>query len=172
MYRKKNTVMRKILIPTDFTVWSLNILKEALAAQKEERIDILLVHGAYLSTSITDLLFFNKHKFLDSLQSNDFRDALKVLENKFDSNINSLEIDLFSGYNNSAFKDFFESRGVTEAFVPSNYVLVKAHKKSFDLLPCITKMIPTVKKISMDDYHLAKERHDFSEANFLNILTS
>ena len=47
-----------ILIPTDFTLQSLNIIKNAAARFAEERLKIVLFHALHTPGDIQDLLFF------------------------------------------------------------------------------------------------------------------
>lgn len=132
--------MRKtILIPTDFTVNSLNTLKTVLTNNSSDTsLDIILLHGLTLSDSIRELLFFSKMKQIDSLTNNEFEEAYEVLCNKFDSQINSFKIDLFTGYNQTAFNSYLKANKVETIFI-SNGKQKLSHRKSFDLSPFIRK---------------------------------
>lgn len=132
--------MRKtILIPTDFTVNSLNTLKTVLANNSSDTsLDIILLHGLTLSDSIRELLFFSKMKQIDSLTNNEFEEAYEVLCNKFDSQINSFKIDLFTGYNQTAFNSYLKANKVEKIFI-ANRKQKLSHRKSFDLSPFIRK---------------------------------
>jgi hypothetical protein len=131
---------KTILIPTDFTVESLQLVKSFLSrSNSNESYDILLVHGVDLGDSITDLLFFSKNKHIELLSNKAFEDACDIIINKYDSQINSLRKDIFTGYTQSAFNNYVEANNVGEAFVPGNYKLNLRHKKSFDILPYIRK---------------------------------
>lgn len=143
--------MKKILVPTDFTVDSLIVLKQALADNQNEKLDIILVHGYELSNSISDLLFFNKHAVISSLENKAFREAKDIIRNKFESQINSIQSDIFSGYNNKAFKNYLESHNIEEAFVPVNYKLKKVHKRSFDIVPFVKNSTPKVVQVETQD---------------------
>lgn len=132
--------MRKtILIPTDFTVQSLNILKSVLSNNEAENtFDVILLHGLTLSDSIRDLLFFSKYKQIESLTTPEFEEAYEVIKNKYDSQISSLRIDLFTGYNVSAFNNYLEGNRVSEIFV-SGKEPVFINKNSFNLNRFIEK---------------------------------
>ncbi|MEA1785685.1 hypothetical protein U1E44_06260 [Arenibacter sp. GZD96] len=143
--------MKKILVPTDFTVESLSILKKALENNPNEKLDILLVHGVSFSNAITDLLFFRRHQYIASLENNEFCEANDILKNKFASNINSLVSDVFIGYNLNAFKNYVEGNKIEEAYIPANYNLKKANKDSQDILPYIKKAIPLVHEVNLEE---------------------
>lgn len=137
--------MRKtILIPTDFTVQSLNTLKSILnVTSSDTSLDIILLHGLNLSDSIRDLLFYSKNQQIESLTNPEFEEACEVIKNKFDSKISSLRVDLFSGYNVAAFNNYLEGNRVSEIFI-SDKKLQLANKKSFDLSKFIQKSMVTV----------------------------
>jgi len=68
--------------------------------------------------------------------SNEFEEALEVISNKFDSKINTITIDLFTGYTLSAFNNYLESKNVEQIYI-SEYAFQKTNAKSFDLMPFI-----------------------------------
>lgn len=148
---------KTIVIPTDFTVQSLNVLKAVLTKnQAKEQYDVILLHGFSLNDSIRDLLFFSKPQQIAALMSTEFEEAYEVIRNKFDSQINSLKIDLFTGYNSSAFNIYMSANEVDEIFT-SERKQKPAHKNSFDLSRFIAKchvnktIIETVSKNSIPE---------------------
>lgn len=145
--------MKKILVPTDFTVDSLTILKSTLENHPNEKLDIVLVHGVSLSNSISDLIFFNKHHFISSLENKEFCEARDIIKNKFESNINSLVSDVFIGFTKNAFQNYVEANNITEAYIPVNYKLKKTNARSLDILSYIKKTIPTVYEVQLEETH-------------------
>lgn len=160
--------MRKtILIPTDFTVTSLNTLKAVLNNNPSDTsLDIILLHGITSSDSIRDLLFFSKMKQIDSLSSDEFEEAYEVLCNKFDSQINSFKIDLFSGYNQAAFNSYIKTNKVEKIFI-SNGKQKLSNRKSFDLGRFIRKSPVEVITINTDKTSTITEKGEITEV-FLN----
>lgn len=141
--------MRKtILIPTDFTVQSLNILKSVLSTNSSQTtFDVILLHGLSLSDSIRDLLFFSKHEQIGTLTTPEFEEAYEVIKNKYYSQISSLRIDLFTGYNVSAFNNYLEGNKVDEIFVSAKQQFF-SNKNSFSLSRFIEKC--TIKATTID----------------------
>lgn len=130
---------KTILIPTDFTVQSLNILKSILSANTSNNTyDIILLHGFNLSDSIMDLLFFSKFQQINSLSSTEFKEACEVIKNKFASQINSITTDLFTGYTVSSFNSYIEINKVDE-IIMSDLEPTFSHKNSFNLSRFIKK---------------------------------
>tara|TARA_R110002051_G_scaffold1700_3_gene9622 strand:+ start:12009 stop:12488 length:480 start_codon:yes stop_codon:yes gene_type:complete len=142
--------MKKILIPTDFTVESLNVLKYVLEHHSEKKIHIVLVHGTMLPDSISELLFFRKNVFMESLMSDAFCEAKDIIANKFFSKIHRIETELYFGFNRSALQKFIEAHHITEAYIPTNYTFKKVNKKSFDFIPQIKKVLPKVTAVAME----------------------
>jgi len=155
---------RTILIPTDYTVESLNLVKAALSKRSNgKKYDIILIHGIFLSSSITELLFLSKDKIIESLSNPEFDEACEVLRNKFDSQINSLRKDFFSGSWQSAFNNYVEGNRIDEAFIPSNHSLKRTSKKSFDIIPYIKKSDIPVNEVDWNSSHAIPEKGRLAE---------
>lgn len=130
---------KTILIPTDFTVQSLNILKSILSSNPSNNTyNIILLHGFNLSDSITDLLFFSKFQQINSLSSPEFKEACEVIKNKFASQINSMTMDLFTGYTISSFNNYIEINKIDE-IIMSDIEPSFSHKSSFNLSRFVKK---------------------------------
>ena len=129
---------KTILIPTDFSVKSLNLAKTALQKDKG-KLDIILIHGLLLSDSITELLFYSKKKLLAKLETPEFQDSCQLLLSKYEEKINSLTIDVFSWKSQSAFDNYLDANEVKDAYIPVNYEFEFKNPSSFDLIPFFRK---------------------------------
>ncbi|MDP2160742.1 MAG: hypothetical protein Q8K02_09685 [Flavobacterium sp.] len=131
---------KTILLQTDFTIESLNVLKTALAqSNPDDNFDIILLHGVHLSDSIRDLLFFSKQKILNQLVSEEFEQACFVIRNKYASKINAIRKDIFTGFTQSAFNSYTEANQIDAIYLPANFQWNFNKQKSFDLIPFINK---------------------------------
>jgi len=127
--------MRKILIPTDLSVNSLTLLKRALD-DCEQKTNIVLVYGASLSSSITELLFYSKEDYLEELKTEAFNKVMAVIESKYEDIINSLTIDIFFGGTKNAFNNFIEGQKITHAYLPSDGRTMRCNRKNvFNIIP-------------------------------------
>ena len=131
-------MVKKILIPTDFKIESLNTLKYSLEERKQEKSSVILMYSAYNSDSITDLLFYNPTKVVEALVSSNFNDAINIIKNTYETSIHSFKIELFHGLNLNAFLNFYESHGIDLVYLPKDYCL-KPYKNGFDPIPLIKK---------------------------------
>jgi hypothetical protein len=152
-----------ILIPTDFTIESLNLFKKAAQLVESESVNIVFLHCIYLSDSITELLFFSKKELIKSLVNPDFQDGCKIICNKYASRINSTRIEIFCGASQNAFNHFLEGNLIDEIIVPENYSLRLVHKRSFDPMPFIQHASVPVKTVTWPNTAGAPEKNHLAE---------
>ncbi|WP_192085775.1 hypothetical protein [Algoriphagus sp. Y33] len=143
---------KTILIPTDFTVKSLNLAKIALqkALDNNERITLILVHGYWMSSSISDLLFYSKSKLLDKLETPDFKASCKLLLGRYEGIIEKMSIDIFSGTNQNAFENYLEANNVQGIYLSKNYKFKLKSSNSFDLTPYFIKSKLNVTEVNWE----------------------
>jgi hypothetical protein len=164
---------KTVLIPTDFTIDSLQILKKLLCNPNDElKYDIILVHGINLSDSISDLLYFSKKEIVEEMLSKDFDNALQIVKNKYNSIINSIRIELFSGYNGLAFDNFIEANKVDFAYIPNSYNYQLNNKKSVDIIPYINKSDLKVIHVEYETAEKTPEKGTIAEIFLNNISVS
>ncbi|GHB70767.1 hypothetical protein [Persicitalea jodogahamensis] len=159
--------MKTILIPTDFTIESLNTLKEAIKLQSE-KVNVVLVYFAGTPDSITEMLFFSKENYLSSFQSERFQEACQILLNTYASKVNSFRIELFSGFWQRVFTSFLEINEVDEVFIPKNYSMKLKNPRSFDPLPYFRKCALPKRSIPWDSNVNVPEKDRVAEL-FLQI---
>jgi hypothetical protein len=129
---------KTVLIPTDFSISSLNIVKNYLKGQPADvKLNIILLHGLHQTDSITSLLFYSKSRMLDELTSKEFNEGCHVLKNKYASQIRSIRKDVFSGFTQAAFNNYAVANRIDEVCIPILYNPQFKNKNSFDLLPYI-----------------------------------
>jgi hypothetical protein len=150
-------VVKKILIPIDFRIESLNTLKYALEERKQEKSSVILMYSAFSSDSISDLLFYNPAKIIEALASSHFNDAITIIKNTYESSLHSLKIELFHGLNRNAFLNFYEAHGIDLVYLPKDYYL-KPYKNGFDPIPLIKKSNVQYREVAWtSDHHSTNE---------------
>lgn len=165
--------MRKtILVPTDFSVESLHVLKNVLSDSNEgDSFNVILLHGIYLNDSITDLMFFSERKMLKSLTNAEFEDACLIIKNKFDSKVNSIRKDLFTGFTQATFDNYVEANRIDEICISDNYSLVFNGKSSYDLGPFIKNSKVSVKAVPYQPQTALPERGRVAEIFYNGVHT-
>lgn len=157
---------RTILIPTDFSVRSLILVKEAMNRSSDEKVNIILLHGIILSDSITELMFFSKPALMAELETEEFKASIRLIQNKFYSRIVSIYVDIFTGVTQSAFENYVAANNIDEAYVAFNYEWQQKHKRSFDLLPFFRKTKIPVNALEEYPSHLMRHEVDQLETLF------
>jgi hypothetical protein len=127
---------KSIAIVTDFTVESLALLQQAMHVNAVNPVDLYLIHGYRAADSIVDLLFYSKKDDLEKLLTGDFSKALEIIRNGYASRINSIQIELVSGFTSAAVNHFLEAHQISEVYVP-RHPFRHIHERSFDLLPLL-----------------------------------
>ncbi len=140
---------KTILIPTDFSVGSLNVLKSFLNENNNgsTRYNVILLYGYHLSNSITDLLFMSKAQIIRSLTTDEFEEACDIIKNKFGVLIASVRIDLFTGFTQAAFENYIEANRIEEICISAEAWSKKTSRNNLDLTRFIKKSTVTVTEI-------------------------
>ena len=140
-----------ILIPTDFKVTSLEPLKALLQFQSDDSLNVLLVHGIYLSNSISDLLFFDQSDLKIEMAGREYLTKLADMEKELGSKVASIRILFFSGFTQSSFEQFTETNKVDRIVIPYELNFDWSHKKSMDIIPFLHKSKITKQLIAWDN---------------------
>lgn len=140
---------KTILIPTDFSIRLLKLVFRAIEDNPDTKLRLLLVHRVILSDSITDMLFYSKRKLLQSLETQEFKESCQIILSRYETNIESLNIELFSGFNSKAFQNFLEGNEVDEVYKPLNYEIQLKHSSSLNILPLLSKSKVKMTEVDM-----------------------
>ncbi len=130
---------RKILVPNDFSVRPLILLKRILEQNEEDHFDITLLHGIYPPDSITDLLFYNKKKLMKEKETSHYLQACDLFKNKFYSRISSFQADIIASPRKHAMNDLLEVSGIEEVFIPEGIDMDFSGRQSFDVIALLKK---------------------------------
>lgn len=159
--------MKNILIPTDFTVHSLDIIVATAEKYKAEQLNILLMHGLSMSDSISDLMLFSRNNDRYKLISKEFENACMIIKNRYASVIHNLSVRFMHGNTRHIFRNFLHANQIDLIVFPADYTLQKACEQSIDVAGLLKHArcnidkvaVQTVKedvmKINMSDLLLA-----------------
>ena len=132
---------KTILIATDYSLESLNILKKVLkekdASEDQAQYNILLVSGYEMGDSIRDLLFNTKSTVFNKIRPQEFIDAYGIIKNKYPHLINKIICDIFTGSFQRTFNNYVKAENIEEAYY-SPSIKSRGNGK-FDLIPYIKK---------------------------------
>lgn len=132
---------KTILIATDYSLESLNILKRVLqeknALQDNTQYNILFVSGYEMGDFIRDLLFTNKNTIFNKIRPQEFCDAYEIIRNKYSHLVEKIVCDVFTGSFQRTFNNYVKAANIQEAYY-SPYIRSKG-KGKFSIIPYIRK---------------------------------
>ncbi|SDB25230.1 hypothetical protein SAMN03097699_0312 [Flavobacteriaceae bacterium MAR_2010_188] len=142
--------MRKILIPTDFTVESLQLVEYAILNFPETKLDIIMVAGYKIPDTRWGIMHFNPREQVRKLCSDAYVDSKRRLLQEHKKNIECLSFELFTGINSFAFINFLEQIEAEDAIVPKNESLYCDQYRWFDASRFIKSNVKNVVEIPVE----------------------
>ena len=142
--------MKKILIPTDFSPESLQLVEFALLNYKETPLDVVLVHGYRLPEIYWEVLNFSARREIQRLSNPEFHKTRQALLLEHKAEIHSIRMELFTGNNSISFHNFVTQLDISDALVPSENFLYYPDRRSFDPTQLIRKSVKEVHEISLN----------------------
>lgn len=143
---------KTILIATDYSLESLNILKKVLkekeASEDQNQYNILLVSGYEAGDSIRDLLFNTKSTIFNKIRPQEFCDAYGIIRNKYPHLVNKIICDIFTGSFQRTFNNYVKTADIVEAYYSPS--IVSKGKGKFDIAPYIKKC----KELQIQEIHV------------------
>jgi hypothetical protein len=121
-----------ILIPSDFTLSSLNIVPALAERFPEQKFNISFVHFLQLSDSISDLLLLSRRSREYKLISNEFYNECTILKSQFGDQIESITPDFFYGNTVAVFKNYLEAKDIELIALLQNHTYATLTTNSFD----------------------------------------
>lgn len=129
--------MKKILVPTDFSIGSLNVI-HSIVSRFDEPVEIVLFHAVYVSNNISDLLFMTR-KITQTYLTKDYTEACEILRNKYSSRVKSLKTEFFYGSSSMAFNNFVEANNADYIAINAQHKYKETYKHSIDPMPLVKK---------------------------------
>lgn len=153
---------KTILIPTQFNSETISLIKQAIEDHQNEKIDIVLVHGIHASDSITDLLFGSKRNMLEKLTNTNHEESKQFLLDHYNTEINSLRTELFSGFTQAAFQNFLDGNNIQKIYCYDAKTNLKKVNYSADLSKFIKRS--KIEKISLNNSNFNTQFSTLSHA--------
>ncbi|QEM12163.1 hypothetical protein [Mucilaginibacter rubeus] len=121
-----------IIIPSDFTLSSLNIIPVLAERYSKQKLNISLVHFLQLSDSISDLLLLSRRSREYQLIDDDFYAGCTMLKNDYADQIENITPDFFYGNTVAVFKNYLEAKETELIAMPENHSYARLTPNSFD----------------------------------------
>jgi hypothetical protein len=158
---------KNVLIPTDFTVHSLDLIVAAARQFEGEQLNITLLHALSMPDSIMDLMFLSRNNDRYKLITKEFENACTIVKNRYASVIQRITVRFMHGSTRAVFRNFVEASQADVLICPVDYSFQKASVDSIDISKLfkyagcalhhveLNKMEADVRKINMADLLLA-----------------
>lgn len=130
---EKQKAMKHILIPTDFSIHSLQPVHDVFAANSGEPVRITLLHPLQMPAGIGDLLLLSRRRKPYELINEAFRDACTILKNKYASQLKELKTEFVYGSTRSLIGNYLEAAGVSAVYMLEQYAYDQGGKQSADI---------------------------------------
>lgn len=131
--------MQHILIPTDFTVPSLQAVHAALGMYEGGKIEITLFHLLTMPTDLSGLMFRSMRNKHYEMVSDEFIEACEILQNRHSSRIASISIRFGFGDTSAYLQNLLEGMKVDKIFVCENVELKRSSSRSVVMLPLLKR---------------------------------
>jgi len=141
--------MKHILIPTDFSVESLNAVHAAVSLYNNSKIKLTLFHLLELSADISELLFYNSRRMQTDLVGREFHEACEILQNKYVQEIECMNIRFGNGNTIAYLRNFMLGAGIDRIVMCEDIRLGMPSKRSVNMSPLLKRtgipidLIPT-----------------------------
>ncbi|MBE7172950.1 MAG: hypothetical protein INR73_20405 [Williamsia sp.] len=154
--------MKNILVPTDFSVQSLQLVHEIIKRNPQQKLSIYLVHLVQIPTDIADLLFARKRHLYEQVPGK-FSQAVEMLKNKYASRINLMGLEFYYGNTPTVVNAIIENRNIDEVYVFADHLYNMPLKQSVDMTNLLNKCkVPVVQVQPKVRTNAPAEAHFFS----------
>jgi hypothetical protein len=123
---------KTILVPTDFSISSLNMVKSALERHQGHPLIVIFGVGVNLPDGIVDKLFFSRYQLVQGLIPKEFDEACQIVRKRYASAIRDMRVEAFSGFTQAAFQNFIDGNQIEEIYFPTSPLTLTPD--TFDLL--------------------------------------
>lgn len=139
--------MINILVPTDFTLHSLEIVNEIVKNQQEP-VRIYLLHMVEMPSDISELIFLRK-KHLSKYVPVEFTEAMHDLKTIHGSRISEIELKLHYGSRAAVFNGIMDNLQIDEICILEDYTYKRPLEDSVDMMRMINRTEIPVYKIEL-----------------------
>jgi hypothetical protein len=121
-----------ILIPTDFSLASLNAVTALVQQNPDQRFNIVLVHFLQLSDSITELLMLSRRSREYQHISPEFEAQLNELRTAYSDQITTIGTEFFYGSTVAVFRNYLETKQTERIIMLQGHSYAKITANSID----------------------------------------
>ncbi|MGZ5246294.1 MAG: hypothetical protein ACXWV5_04480 [Flavitalea sp.] len=124
--------MKNVLIPTDFSIVSLQGIEKAVSALNNQPCNIILFHAFQMPYFHNDLFARRGSLPYGDLLNDNFRNACRQIKQQFPRQIKGIHIKHLYGSTAAVFRNFVDANDIDFIFLPEAYVFTPIHKDSIN----------------------------------------
>ncbi|WP_066218346.1 hypothetical protein [Formosa haliotis] len=157
--------MKTVLIPTDFSEKSLQLIKNAVLHFPNESFKLVIASGYEMSLNNYNPISYSRPKLIRELADKSFYNTLSNVIQDHKNKIENVKIELYTGNTNEAFKDFIKNNAVDDAIIPENQLTQFPNKRCFDISNLIEKFSPDASRVAYQEEAVDRKAGRFSLYN-------
>lgn len=131
--------MKHAIIPTDFSIASLQTVHHVMFYYKEEEVRITLLHLVSLPDSIPHLLFKRHSRYTNADIPTEFIQAREVIANKYDGHLAEIRTVIQSGETKAYLENLLEGLKGDAAFIPAQHTWISPFSDSINAIELCRK---------------------------------
>ena len=121
--------MRNILVPTDFSSASFDLVEKAIQTMGEQVVNITMFHAFQIPFFVSDLIRNQRQPYRDLL-TDSFRNNCKQIKQQFPKQVNSIVFRHLYGNTPAVFRHFVDANDIDLIVYPEQYEFVPVHPDS------------------------------------------
>ncbi|MFE7088545.1 hypothetical protein ACFU8T_20605 [Sphingobacterium spiritivorum] len=148
---------KRILIPTDFSIHSLQFLITVLEEEPAAQVEVVLAYGMRSGSFMTELFIFSKEEYLQKVQSEEFIKGCQMIENRFGEKVSGLYADVLTSDNPNYIRNYLKGNHIHEVILHEEHYSTCTHKHYLDLHRPLMKAAPFLSVLS--DSSFSEKQH-------------
>jgi hypothetical protein len=121
--------MRNVLVPTDFSPASFDLVEQTIHTMGEQVLNITLFHAFQMPFFVSDLIRNQRQPYHDLL-TDAFRSSCKQLKQQYPRQVNSIVFKHLYGSTPAVFRHFVDANDIDLIIYPEQYEFIKVHADS------------------------------------------
>lgn len=121
--------MRNVLVPTDFSTASFDLVEKTLHTMGEQVLNITMFHAFQIPFFVSDLVRNQRQPYHDLL-TDAFRNKCKQIKQQYPRQLHSISFRHLYGNTPAVFRHFVDANDIDLIVYPEPYEFIQVHKDS------------------------------------------
>ena len=131
--------MRNVLIPTDYSLASLELVEKTVQSLQHQNLNIILFHAFEIPFHASDIVGNNGKLPYRDIVTDAFRNGCKRLKEQFPKAIQSILLRHLYGNTSAVFHNFCDANEIDLIVFPDHFVFTPVHPQSVNPAPLFRK---------------------------------